>query len=111
MRKGLFLGEFEQLVLLALIRVKHNAYGLKIRDVIEERSKRDVSFGAVYAALNRMERKGFVTAYLADPTEERSGRAKRFFKITGLGEAALNRSRQVNDSMWEGVDYPRPSEV
>ena len=111
MRKKRSLGEFEQLVLLALIRTKHNAYGLKIRDEIEERSKRDVSFGAVYAALNRMERKGFVTSSLADPTEERSGRAKRFFKITGLGDAALNRSREVNDAMWEGLAYPRPSEV
>ncbi len=108
MGKSDSLGEFEQVALLALIRLGSNAYGARIRREIAERAGRDVSLGAIYTTLERLERKGFVSSARGAPTPERGGRAKRFYKIEAPGERALQRSRETMDRMWEGL-LPTPS--
>jgi len=102
--KGAFLGSFEEIVLLALIQVGEGAYGMTIRREIEERSDRSVSIGAVYATLDRLQTKGYVSSRLADPSAARRGRARRYFKIQAEGSQALSRSRAVVNSMWEGLE-------
>lgn len=103
MAKGEFLGEFEQLVLLALLRLGEGAYGMTVRREIEERTGRDVSIGAVYATLDRMDEKGLVRARFGDPTESRGGRPKKCFTITGAGARALEQSQQAVRHMLEGL--------
>lgn len=98
-----FLGEFEQVVLLALLRLKEQAYGAAIRQLLDEQINRDVAIGALYSTLERMEKKGLVTSKLGEATAERGGRAKRFFSVTAAGEGALKRSRSAMDTMWQGV--------
>jgi PadR family transcriptional regulator PadR len=89
------LGRFEEIVLLALARLRENAYGVTIRREIAERTGRDVSFGAVYTTLERLERKGYVSSRMGEPTAERGGRAKRYFRIEAPGRRALNSSRET----------------
>ena len=84
-----YLGEFEELLLLAVMRLRENAYGVTIRKVVSEATRREISIGAVYTTLGRLEEKGYVSSYHGDPTPERGGRAKRFFKIEGAGRRAL----------------------
>ena len=98
------LGEFEHLVLLAIVRLKDDAYGSTIRQEIEERTGRSIAIGALYTALDRLERKGHVSSRLSDPTPQRGGRAKRFFQVRPGGAAALTRSREALNQMWAGVD-------
>jgi DNA-binding PadR family transcriptional regulator len=97
------LGEFEQLVLLAIVRLSPEAYGATIRGEIETRTGRSVAIGALYTALDRLERKGFVGSSLSDPTPQRGGRARKYFTIRSAGVAALKRSRYALDRMWAGV--------
>ena len=97
------LGEFEQIVLLALVRLGEDAYGVSVRREIAERTERDVSTGAVYATLDRLEAKGLVRSAVGEPTPERGGRAKRHFEITGEGSRALRRSQQAFARMLEGL--------
>ena len=89
------LGRFEEIVLLALVRLRENAYGVTIRREIAERTGRDASFGAVYTTLERLERKGYVSSRVGEPTPERGGRAKRYFRIEAPGRRALNSSRET----------------
>jgi len=95
MEGNLRLGEFEKLVLLALLRLGEKAYGVPIRREIAERAGRDYSIGAVYTTLDRLQAKGYVTSRLGDPTPERGGRAKRYFTIEAPGIRALNHSRDT----------------
>jgi PadR family transcriptional regulator, regulatory protein PadR len=104
MGKGVYLGEFEQIVLLAVLRLGKNAYGVTIWEEIEKRTGRSIMIGAVYATLDRLEAKCYVCSQIGDPTPERGGRAKRFFKITAQGSAALEQSRKILASMWAGLD-------
>ncbi|MEM9681756.1 MAG: helix-turn-helix transcriptional regulator [Pseudomonadota bacterium] len=106
MPKGDYLGEFEQLVLLALLRLGDTAYGVTIRRELSERAERDVSFGTVYSTLDRLEEKGFISSRMGEPTAERGGRAKKYFKIEAAGEHALRRSRETADRMWAGLPIP-----
>ena len=106
MSKGDTLGEFEHLTLLAVFRLGDDAYGMRVRREIAERTKRDVTIGAVYTTLDRLAAKGLLTSALSDPTPERGGRAKRSFHVTGLGIASLNRARQELGSMLEGIAFP-----
>ncbi len=99
-----YLGELEQIVLLALIRLGDHAYGVPIRQDIEKRTKRGISIGALYRTLERLEEKGFVSSTFGDPTPERGGRAKRFFRAEPSGLQALRRTRNAIDVMWEGLD-------
>ena len=98
------LGEFEQIVLLAIVRLGSDAYGSTIRREIDDRTGRAISVGALYTALDRLERKGYVTSTLSDPTPQRGGRAKRYFRLRPTGAAALRRSRQALGRMWAGVN-------
>jgi PadR family transcriptional regulator, regulatory protein PadR len=93
------LGRLEEKVLLALVRLGENAYGVPIRREIAERTGRDVSFGAVYTTLERLERKGYVSSRLGKPTPERGGRGKRYFQIEAPGVNALNASRETIERM------------
>jgi len=97
------LGEFEILVLTALVRLGPDAYGARIRDEIEARAGRRVSVGALYTTLNRMEDKGFIRGRLGAPTAARGGRAKRYFRLTARGEERLRASLAALGAMLEGV--------
>lgn len=99
-----YLGEFEHLVVLALLRLDDNAYGVSVRQEIELRTNREVSIGAVYATLDRLETKGYVKSHQGEPTPERGGRSKRFFRVTARGVAAVNRTQRALRSMTEGLD-------
>ena len=102
-----YLGEFEHIIVLALLRLEDRAYGVTVRQEIQFRIKRDVSIGAVYATLDRLERKGYVKSHRGDPTPERGGRSKRFFRVTPKGVAAVNRTQRALQSMTEGLDLIR----
>ena len=102
-----FLGEFEHIVILALLRLQDQAYGVTVRREIEFRSKREVSIGAVYATLDRLEKKGYVKSHRGDPTPERGGRSKRFFVVTATGVAAVKRTQRALQRMTEGLDLVR----
>jgi DNA-binding PadR family transcriptional regulator len=107
MGKGDFLGEFEQVVLLAVLRENGEGYGMSIRREIEERLGRDVTIGAVYATLDRLERKGLVRSREGEATPARGGRARRHFALTPAGAAALRTTRAMMDRLWDGVDLGR----
>ncbi len=107
MTKGDALGEFEHIVLLALVRLGDHAYGMRIRQEIEKRTGRDVSIGAVYATLERLEAKGYVSSWTGEPTPERGGRAKRFFRLEAPGLAALNSTEELLRRMRQGIRIAR----
>ena len=100
---GQNLGEFEQIVLLAVLRLGDGAYGVPIRREIEKRGGRSVTIGALYSTLDRLEAKGCLTSWFADPTGERGGRSRRYYRIQPQGLEALARSKEVLDRMWKGV--------
>lgn len=104
MPRGEYLGEFEQLVLLAVARLGCEAYGIAILEEIQRRAGTEAAVASVYAALDRLERRGLVASSVGDPTPERGGRAKRFFALTPAGAYALTRSREALDAMWEGLE-------
>lgn len=104
MGKGNYLGEFEQIVFLALVRLREKAYGMPIRQEIEKRTGRNVSIGAVYTTLERLEKKGYVSSRLGEATPERGGRAKKFFDIKAPGLKAFNESRKMVAKMVEGLE-------
>jgi PadR family transcriptional regulator, regulatory protein PadR len=104
------LGEFEQLVLLAVMRLDGEAYAVPIRQEIEDRTSRSVARGALYVTLDRLEEKGYLKSWLADPTAERGGRAKRFYEVKPAGVKALEHSWTALRSMWEGLE-PRRREA
>lgn len=97
------LGEFETLVLIALARQGSDAYGVSICDDIAARTGRDVSLGAVYKTLERLEEKGLVASRVGAPTAERGGRRKKHFKLSAAGERALRASLQALRSMTDGL--------
>lgn len=99
-----YLGEFEHIVVLALLRLGDRAYGVTVRQEIEVRTRREVSIGAIYATLDRLEAKGYVKSNLGDPTPERGGRSKRFFHVTSKGVASVNRTHRALQRMSEGLD-------
>jgi PadR family transcriptional regulator PadR len=99
--KGEHLGEFEELVLLSVRIMADNASGATIQEVLETDAGRPVSLGAIYAALDRLARKGFVDSELGDPTPKRGGRRKRYYTVTPAGVTQLENSRRVRDAMWK----------
>ena len=98
-----FPGEFEQVVLLTVARLKGEAYGMAIRQEIADRTGRDVGIGSVYSALDRMEEKGFISSTLGDPTPERGGKAKRYYQLEPAGALALQRARDMFAQLWDGL--------
>ena len=99
--KGERLGEFEEVVMLSVGVGGDDASGVAIQETLEEEANRQVTLGAIYAALDRLARKGFVTSRLGDPTPTRGGRRKRYYKLTASGLKALAEMRSVRDSMWK----------
>ncbi|HYK62192.1 MAG TPA: helix-turn-helix transcriptional regulator [Bryobacteraceae bacterium] len=103
MARGEILGSLEHIILLALLRLKSRAYGMTVRREIEERTGRSISIGAVYATLERLETKGYVSSFTGEPTPERGGRAKRFFRLEPRGEEALRVSHDAIRKMTRGL--------
>ncbi len=95
-----FLGEFELMILLAVIQLGEEAYGVPISRELERHRGQDVSVGSVYATLERLESKGLVSSSLGDPTPERGGKAKRFFRVTKLGLHQVQATRRVLSKLW-----------
>lgn len=98
------LGEFEQAVLLAILRLGSSAYGVPIRHDLSVRLGKAVSVGAIYTVLERLEGKGFVSSWTGDATPERGGRAKRFYRIEAPGRRALDAARAATRNLW--ADLP-----
>ena len=107
MKRTEALGEFELSVLLAVAHLGAGAYGVSIRHEIEARARRDISIGALYTALDRLERKGYIRTTTSDPSPERGGRSKRLVHLTPAGVAALRRSRELMERMWAGLSPAR----
>ena len=97
-------GEFEQLVLIAIVRIGDDAYGATIRREIEERTRRRVSISAVYTTLDRLEQKGFVRSWIGDPTPQRGGRRRKHFTLQPLGARALRSAYRAFDAMTAGLE-------
>jgi len=98
------LGEFEQIVLLAVAHLRGEAYAIPIVDEIKRRTGRNVARAAVYITLRRLEEKGLVSTWMGDPTPERGGKGRRYVKLETAGARALRDARQVTDRMWNGLD-------
>jgi len=103
MSKGQYLGEFEQLVLLALVRLGHEGYGMTVRREILATTGRDAAIGSVYATLERLEAKGYLASRHTDPEPDRGGKPRRTFSVKREGLEALERSRELLARMWDGV--------
>ena len=103
MKTGHHLSDFELIAMLVLLRLGEDAYGVPIAREIEEQTKREVKLGSVYAALERLEEKGFVASELGQPTQERGGRAKRYFHITQQGMREERETRRTLIRLWQGI--------
>ncbi|MGA8090281.1 MAG: PadR family transcriptional regulator [Terracidiphilus sp.] len=109
-----YLGELELMLLLAVIHLGEDAYGVPISRELEKYRGKDVAVGSVYAALERLEAKGLITSMLGDPTPERGGKAKRFFRITREGLRQVHETRRVLTRLWKTIpdlkmDVPQES--
>jgi PadR family transcriptional regulator PadR len=98
------MGEFEQLVILALLRCGGSAYGVPVVREIQERTKREASAAAVYISLKRLEKKGCTVSQMSDPSAERGGKARRVFSVTSKGKDSLLESRRAMQQMWDGLE-------
>ena len=102
------LGSFEQFVLLALLRLGKDAYGMTVRQELTERTGRDVSLGAVYSTLDRLERKGLVSSHAGTSSAARGGRARRFFRVEAKGTRALQHTLRTLDELRQGLGGLQP---
>jgi len=98
------LGEFEQVVLLAILRLGEDAYAVTVRDEIVRCTGRDVARGSIYITLDRLETKGYLKSRLGDPTPERGGRAKRYYALRPRALDALRESRRALVALWRGLE-------
>ena len=96
-----FLGEFEELVLLTIVNLDKDSYGVAIKEDIEERGKRVLSIGALHSTLTRLEEKGYIKSWMGDPTQVRGGRRKRFFEVTHRGKVELHKMKSLRDDLWK----------
>jgi PadR family transcriptional regulator PadR len=101
--KGTYLGEFEEVVLLAVAIRSGDAYGAAVVGEIEQQMGRSVNLGAVHSALNRLQEKGLVSSEMGGMTPERGGRRKRLFVVTAYGRRALEEMRQLRNQMWDTI--------
>ncbi len=101
--KGTYLGEFEEIVLLAVAILYDQAYGLAIKKELEKQTGRTISIGAVHAACNRMQDKNFLEASYSEATSKRGGKRKKLYKVTVEGQKALTAARELRDRMWSQV--------
>ena len=110
MKRKDYLGQFEEIVMLAVLRLGEQAYGVTIRKLIEESTERTTSIGAIYATLDRLERKGFVRSRQGEATRERGGRAKRYIRIEGAGVQALSVTNAARNRLMVGLtSVPKPT--
>jgi PadR family transcriptional regulator PadR len=100
---GTYLRDFELVVLLVVLRLGDDAYGVPIAREIKVRGRREVSLANVYATLERLQEKGYVSSKLADPTPERGGRAKRYFSVTAQGLKKVRETQRILIRLWRGV--------
>ncbi len=98
-----YLGEFEELVLLTIAVLGDKAYGVALKENIEERTNRNLSIGALHSTITRLEEKGFVESWLGGATNERGGRRKRFFKVTQTGKVGLHNMKSLRDELWKNA--------
>jgi PadR family transcriptional regulator PadR len=101
--KGTYLGEFQEIVLLTILVLDENAYGVSIQEEIEKRTGREVSRGALHTALTRLDEKGFINSEFGGVTAERGGRRKRFYQVTNLGRSALEEAKSLRTDLWNSV--------
>jgi PadR family transcriptional regulator, regulatory protein PadR len=101
--KGERLGEFEELAVLAVMALGDRAYGVAVQELIERQTAREVSLGSVYAALDRMERKGLVRSAMSDPTPERGGKRRRLFQVTPAGLRVVREVKRAREALWNAV--------
>ncbi|WP_422358800.1 PadR family transcriptional regulator [Reichenbachiella sp.] len=101
--KGSNLGEFQEVVLLSILILDDEAYGLKIQKELSTRLKRTLSRGALHTALSRLEEKGFITSHTGGATAERGGRRKRYYTLTNTGKESLKQARELREEMWSLV--------
>ncbi len=99
-----YLGEFEHLVLLAVLRLGDDAYAVPVRDEIEQRTRRSVARGALYTTLDRLEQKGLLRSRVGEPLAERGGRARRYYSLTARGLASLRSARRALDELSAGLE-------
>lgn len=97
------LSRMEELILLSVWKLQKEAYGLEIRQHLSELTGQDLSVGAVYVPLKRLKKRGYLESWDSEPTEERGGRSKRFFKLTQKGVNALQRVKTVQESAWANL--------
>lgn len=103
MEQRFTLGAFDLMIMLALMRLREPAYGVPIAREIEEASGRVVAVATLYAALARLEKKGLISSQLGEPTAERGGRAKRYFRVTARGRREVRDTQRVFTSLWQGI--------
>ncbi len=101
--KGTNLGEFQEIVLLSILILDDNAYGLSIQRELNGRLKRPLSRGALHSALTRLVEKGHIESKIGGATAERGGRSKRFYTLTNAGKKALQEARELREEMWSMV--------
>ena len=104
MNRITYLGELEQMILWTVLRLADGAYGLAVRDQLEECAGRSVARGAVYTTLDRLVAKGYLDARLADADENRAGRPRRYFTVTAPGREALKEARDAFVNLWSGLE-------
>lgn len=102
--KGDRLGEFEELTLLAVRAIAQDAYGVPVQRFVETATGRTVTMGAVYAALARLETKGYVRSLMSEPLQVRGGKGRRVFEITAEGTKTLDSLRRVRDRIWQAIE-------
>jgi len=103
MEKGTYLRDLELMILLVVLRLGDDAYGVPIARELKVQCRREVSLANVYATLERLQEKGHVSSRLADPTPERGGRAKRYFGVTGQGLKKVRETQRILFRLWQGV--------
>ena len=96
-----YIGEFEELVLLTIAALDEAAYGVAIKEDIEQRTVRSISIGALHSTITRLEEKGFIKSWLGEPTQERGGRRKRYFQLTNQGKAGVRNVKALRDGLWD----------
>ena len=101
--KGTYLGEFQEIVLLTILILEDNAYGVKIQEEIAARLDRGVSRGALHTALTRLDQKGFIRSTMGGATAIRGGRRKRYYYLTNKGKKALHDAKNIRDSLWQSI--------
>jgi PadR family transcriptional regulator PadR len=101
---GKFISRSEEFLLLAVWRLKENAYGVTIRNQIKEATGKTWAYGALFVMLSRLEKKGFLTSHFAEPSSQRGGKSKRIFRLTPQGVKALKEVRKAHESVWSGIE-------